>query len=857
MSRIINFKTEYSINPICIETKKPRFSWAYELSNNFVQSSYKILVATSEALLTENTADMWNSGEVLSQQNINIVYAGNELKNCGRYFVKIIVKTTHGMHESDINYFEIAPDENTWIVSYRTLPFTANGAAIAFRRDFKIEDKVVKRARAYVLAIGWHEFYINGNKKGESLYNPVISDYNKRIYYNAYDITQDLKLNNGVGVLVGNGWNGLSQVCAMFYIEYMDGTDAYIQAGEYERAWKARISPITFSSVFDGEMYDSRLEKTMQGWSEYNPKLGLTAGWHYTAVKLHTKEIKIRAQQVQDITIQETIYPVKSNKFDGCEIIDFGIMLTGRCSIKVNGKSGAKVVLQFSEMLHENGTLNLKSLRNAVNTDVYILNDNGEQSWAPRFSFRGFRYVKVSIEGEAVLTEILAETVRTNTEKVGSFNCSDEFLNGLHEIAVRTEECNHQGILSDCPQRDERMGWLNDLTSRVYQTINNFGMELFFDKILYDIKDTMSVSGAIKDTAPYYIGNEVADPVSISYLLLGKFAFERYGDVRIVEKNYKAFGKWVNFLHSKTENGVLPLGLYGDWVPAIKLIPKNSGFNLALPIPIISTAYLYWHYELMRDFADILNLQEDKKYYSNLLVETKKIFNANFYNEQTGTYCLNVQAMNAIALSLGLNEEKEKDKILNEIIKDLEARDYHMTCGNQSYRHLLGVLAENGRNDVVMKILKNKNYPSVGFMLANGATTVWERWEKEISATEDNMHSYCHPMFASYDYWFYQYAAGINFNITKEGLQSFEIKPAYVEDLNFVDCSYNTPNGVLTVKYNKTNDKTIEYAISVPSNTKAKIVLPFTSIKNNCGVSIQDKLYNVASGIHTFTCIIN
>lgn len=826
MAEIVKFKTEYIENPIGIETQTPRFCWEYASESNLVQKSYRILVSSDIESLRKNYGDKWDSGVIRSSRNINVEYRGLPLSSSELCYVKVIAETHSGIVESKINTFEMGLFQKDWEISWRTLPYTACGSALVFRRNFTALPKEVERARAYVCGIGYHEFYINGKRIENGLLNPIVSDVSKVIYYNVYDITDEIREHNGAGILCGNGWNGFPQVAMVVYIKYKDGTEKYIKTKGLERTWKVKQSPIIRNGIFDGETYDARLEEEIAGWSEYNTVFSLNSGWFYAVGKLHDENIEIRSQLLQPIKVVEKLYPISKNIVNGKTILDFGKIITGWCAFTVNGKRGDEVCLKFSEVLFKDGRINPRSMRNAKNTDVYILKGDEKESYRPRFSYRGFRYVELTASQGVEVSEIYAEKLRTDTEKASAFTCADQLLNKLHEISVNTEECNHHSILTDCPQRDERMGWLNDLSCRLYQTVNNFNMELFFNKIEDDVFYSANEQGAIKDVVPYFgLGNEIADPVSIAPLLIARFAFERYDDLRLVEKHYDGIKKWVDYLESRTEDGILTIGTYGDWVPAIELIhADNPRLNKAFPIPVISTVYLFWYYKEFANLAKIIGNDADYRLYSSKAEAERNLINEKFYDKETHSYCINVQAMNSIALSLGICDEEEKKNVLKEIIKDLESRNYHITCGNQAYRHLFEALSVNGRNDIVLKVLRNREYPSWGYMVDNGATTVWERWEKEISETEENMHSYCHPMFGGYDYWFVNHFAGIGFHFNKAGEQSFSIRPQVILDIPSMHCEFNTLNGKLKVGYVIENDNVI-YKIVVPSNTRANVEL--------------------------------
>lgn len=829
MCKIISVKTEYSVNPIGIETQTPRFSWEYAQCDNLIQINYRIIVASSAKLIEQGVGDKWDSGVVSSNKSINVAYDGEQFRSSELCYVKVFAKTTAGDAQSDIATFETGLFEKDRTIAWHSCPLTASGAAMCFRRNFTVPElsggKTVERARAYVCGLGFHELYINGRKVGNAVANPVISDYNKRIYYNVYDVTPFItEEKNAIGILAGNGWYGEPRITAELYIAFTDGTEKRIVTNKIERLWKARSSPIISGTIFDGETYDARLEEELIGWSEYNESFGLNNGWYFAVWQKHDPEIGIYSQKVPPVIAEEEILYKEKRETIGGTAYDFGEILTGREVITVKGERGAKVTIKFGERQNDDGTLNYGSLRNAKNTDVYILSGNGEETFAPRFSYRGFRYAFLTVEGNAEIISFKAQRLRMNFERTGKFVCSDKMLEDLHNLSLRTEACNQNGILSDCPQRDERMGWLNDLASRLYQTCNNFDVSALLEKITDDITDTMDENGAIKDTAPYYLGSKIADPVSVAYLLIAEFAHIRYADYDIIGKNYDNYKKWVEYLLNKVENGILSKGIYGDWVPAISVVPYISRrFNKGVPIPLISSMYLYWHVELIKDFAKLTDRNADEKKYSSLLGELKNAINNRFYDENNNRYCEDVQSGNAIALSLGIAEEKARKGLFDAIVKDIENRGYHMTCGNQAYRHLIKVLSDNGRNDIVYKLLKNKEYPSWGYMLENGATTVWERWENSISTTEENMHSYCHPMFGSYDYWFYQSLAGINF--ADEGGYLLKIQPCGLNDVKNFECELKTFNGAVKVACDRTEQETI-WKITVPSNCEAQLTLP-------------------------------
>ena len=424
MAEIISVKTEYRENPIGIQTQNPRFSWTFAEADGLIQIGCRVLVASDPSLLQIGKADRWDSGELETNRSVNVAYCGSELKSCELCYVKVFADTTVGKAESAVFTFEMGLFEQDWSVAWRTLPLTAAGAAIAFRRNVTLPaDKKVVRARAYVLGLGYHEFYVNGKKKGSGVLNPVLSDCDKIVYYNIYDITEDLKEKNAIGILAGNGWFGSPKVAADVYVLFSDGTDLLIKTKQYERCWKARRSPIVANTIFDGETYDARIEEELGGWCEYNTTFGLNVGWYFAVPKKHDPSVKIRAQQMEEITVQKRIDVLSRHETENATIYDFGEILTGWCVLSAKGERGAKITLRFAEKLNEAGELDRKSLRNAVNTDTYILAGRESEQYRPRFSYRGFRYVEVRCEGSASITELFAERLRSNTRRTGTFCC--------------------------------------------------------------------------------------------------------------------------------------------------------------------------------------------------------------------------------------------------------------------------------------------------------------------------------------------------------------------------------------------------------------------------------------------------
>jgi alpha-L-rhamnosidase len=369
------------------------------------------------------------------------------------------------------------------------------------------------------------------------------------------------------------------------------------------------------------------------------------------------------------------------------------------------------------------------------------------------------------------------------------------------------------------------MGWLNDLTVRIEQAIYNFNMSRFYPKFIDDVEDTQNPDGSITCVAPFRFGMRPADPVCASYLLLAWKCYEFYGDERIVREHYAGMKAWVDFLNSRTENGIVNYSYYGDWCP-----PMEFGDRISKDTPgkMISTGYLYYCAKIISEMARITGNKADEEYYRELASKTGKAFNNTYWNEQTGGYSSNNQASNSFALYMGLVEEHNVPRVVSNLVEDVRKHDYHLTTGNLCTKYLVEVLTDYGYPEVAYKIVSQKTYPSWGYMLANGATTLWERWEY---ATGDDMNSHNHPMMGSVDSWFYKYVLGIKPDINYPAFQKFSIRPVIFNELDFAEGELKTVKGIIKSAWKK-KDGLLSLDVTIPANTTAKIYVPVKKNKS-------------------------
>ncbi|HVV72232.1 MAG TPA: family 78 glycoside hydrolase catalytic domain, partial [Verrucomicrobiae bacterium] len=586
--------------------------------------------------------------------------------------------------------------------------------------------------------------------------------------------------------------------------------------------------PIIHSSIFDGEYYDAREERP--GWaSSFHPpeEPDRTQQW-INAVATDPPGGQMVSQLQEPIKIVEMLAPsVIGEPRPGVYVLDAGRNLAGWAAIKARGRRGTKITLRFAESLSSDGTVNQENLRAAKAEDTCILKGGGEEAWEPSFTYHGFRYVQVDgLPHRPAADDISIRLVRTAVSPTGQFECSDELLNRIHRMVVATEASNLHSIPTDCPQRDERMGWLNDMTVRIEQALYNFDLSRLYPKWLEDIRDTQSAEGAITDTAPFRWGFRPADPVSASYLLAALKSYEFYGNERLIPQHFDGFKAWVKYLASRTEDGLVNYSYWGDWSPPEAFGTPGSVGSGAVsrntPGTLMSTGYLYYCARILTQMARIIGRTSEVALHEELADKTARAFNNKWWNSNTGGYGSNNQACNAFALFLGLVPHSRIDRVIANLVQDVRSHDCHLTTGNLCTKYLLEVLTQHGHAEVAFQIASQTTYPSWGYMLANGATTLWERWEHK---TGGQMNSHNHPMLGSVGSWFYKYAAGILPSMSGPGFETFTIKPHIFDRLSFVRAEYNSVKGMIKSAWRKEAGSLFLH-VTIPCNSTATVYVP-------------------------------
>lgn len=833
--RVDDLRCEYAVNPIGLDVPAPRLSWRLVSGRRAErQTAYQIQAATSPDLLQSGRPDLWDTGRTISDRSVQVAYGGPRLKSRQKAYWRVRVWDKDGRPTpySALAHWEMGLlDPADWKAHWIGYPEGWPGRPLYFRRDLRIA-KEVRQARAYIAGLGYYELRINGQRVGDHVLDPGWTDYSKRVLYVTYDVSEMLRQgNNVIAAVVGQGRYGMPKLLLQVEVQYADGTSEtiYTRGGHGAMSWRVTSGPILKSTVFDGETYDARLEKP--GWDSPEGKLpqgsDRTEGWT-TAVPVEPPGGRLVSQKLEPIRVVQTLSPVKlSEPKPGVAVYDTGQNLAGWAELRVSGPRGTRITLRFSENLYPDGTVNQENLRKAAATDVYILKGEGVEVWEPKFTYHGFRYVQVEgLLQRPTLDHIKVKVVRSAVEANGKLETSNDLINRIQKMVWWTEASNLHSVPTDCPQRDERQGWMNDLTVRLEGMILNFDVPRFLTKFLDDVRDTQQPDGAIADTVPFRWGQRPADPVSASFLLLAWLPYEYYGDTRLIQEHFDAFKAWVDFLWSKTHNGIVTYGYYGDWSPprafAVGGLLGIGANSKDTPERLMSTGYLYYCARITARMAAILQRPKDRARYENIARQVAEAFQREYWNEKIGGYGANNQAANSFALYLGLVPNERVPRVMDNLVKDVESNGFHLTTGNLCTKYLLEALSQHGRSDVAYRVATQTTYPSWGYMLDNGATTLWERWEH---MTGGQMNSHNHPMMGSVSAWFYRHLGGIQPDPDTPGFRRFLLKPQPVEGLDWVRGEWKSPYGLIRSSWRRT-EKGLAWEIVVPPNSAAEVWLP-------------------------------
>jgi len=847
-------KVEQLVNPLGIDVEQPMLSWQIVSQKRGVtQTAYQVLVASSAEKLAKNEGDLWNSDKVNSSESIYVKYGGKALTSRTKCFWKVKTWTSIGESQwSETNFWSMGllyykDWPKAWIGFDRAFPWDSieNASRLSaryFRKEFESK-KIVKSATASIIGLGLYQLFINGKKVSDDVLAPSPTDYNKNVKANTYDVTAYIQNGkNAVGAVLGNGrffamrqdekpykikTFGFPKMLLNLHIVYTDGTTTDI---ETDNTWKGTADgPIRTNNEYDGEEYDAT--KEFVGWN----KTGFDDSKWLDAEYVQEPSGTIEAQMNENMKVMKTLQPVAIKKLSGNRyILDMGQNMVGWLQIKVKGERGQQIKLRFAESLQDNGELFRENLRNAENTDIYQLKGGEQETWEPNFVYRGFRFVELSgYTYQPSIDDFVGKMVYDDIATVGTFKTSNASLNQIFDNAWWSIAGNYKGMPLDCPQRNERMPWLGDRGEVAYGENFVFDNERIYTKWLQDIRNSQKEDGAIPDVAPafwrYYSDNMTwaGTIVSITDMLYGQT-----GNVQVVNDNYPAIKKWLSYMQDRyMENYIMIKDSYGDWCAPPVTIEAGRGKSAdkKYPSQLLSTAYHYHFLQLMMKYSKLTGNDADYKGFETLAEKVKDAFHKKFYNDK-GFYGDNKLTDNIIPLYFGMVPKAEIEKVFKNIVYIVEVTNNgHLSNGLVGVQWLMRCLNDYGRPDLAYTIATQKTYPSWGYMIENGATTIWELWNGNTAHPRMNSQNHV-MMLGDLLIWYYENLAGIKAKIP--GFKEIIMKPeTSISGLNYVDASFNSPYGKINSNWKKEKN-TFSWTISIPANTSAEVYLPATNQKS-------------------------
>jgi alpha-L-rhamnosidase len=874
-------------SPMALDILKPRFSWILPMEGRGkAQTGYHLIVASSLTKIDSDQGDMWDTGLINSDQSTHVRYNGKPLQSNKEYYWKVRIRDESGklLPFGKTGIFntglldpldwhavwigkgdpgEIVADVDSFLtqkMSKDVLKVIPDSRSPMFRKEFRVEKKI-ERARIFVAGLGLYELRLNGQKIGTNVLSQSKTDFRKRILYNTYDVTKLLNEGiNALGVMLGNGWfngqrkfwgwqyqwYGSPRVILQLEIEYTDGTRSKVVT---DGNWRSSWAPITFNCLFDGEHYDARLEEKnwdtpgydQRHWEHVNIVPG-PGGKLSSALHQPGKVTKV----LPTLTLTEP----RPDTF----VFDLGQNLAGWVRLKVQGASGTKVKLKFAERLLPNGMIDPSSSRAALQEDQYTLKGDGTEIFEPRFTYHGFQYVQVTgFPGKPNKDAIEGRFAHSSVDPTGVFESSNDLINRIHYATVQSQRSNIQmGVPTDDTQRPERQGWGADALMTSQQAMLNVDIQRIYRKWFQDYRDQQDNLGRISDIVPR-AGIEEDMVWSSAFVIMPWYQFLHYNDTAVLEENYHAILRYLNFLATQGRTDVKPkeagenplfgeLKIYphmigylqqsqwGDHLSLAKGFKGRSGLPLS-----ISTAFYYHDIKVMEGIAAVLGKKEDQKLLGSLSQQVLQAFNQKFYNRQPGYYDDRSQAAQTWPLFFGMVPKDSEDAVFKWLITDIvDSNKVHPTTGYVGTKYLIDLLTMKGRQDLVWEMAMKKDFPSWSYFLRDGRTTITESWAGGGSQNHVVLGSAIDP-------WFYTVLAGINTDERAPGFKQFTIKPYIPEhDLDWVKSSVETVHGTIKSAWQKKGQGlTLEF--TVPANTKATIHIPSASgaIVTEKGVSID------------------
>jgi alpha-L-rhamnosidase len=855
---VTQLKCNNLVNPLGTDNK-PFFSWVVESKKRGQkQTAYRIIISSFQNKIISGEGEIWDSRKKISDQTSWIIYDGKDLSSGNKYYwrVQIWDGNNNPSAWSDPAFFVTGLfNGKDWCgakwICFETIPDSmklvpgvhGNGDNLGevvkkrcvipyFRKEFSA-DKKIRQALIFVSGLGQYELYLNGEKKGDRFLSPGWTQYDKSYLYNVFDVTVNIKSGtNVIGAIVGNGFfninreryrklviaYGAPEMILKLEIEYDDGSKKIITSDE---TWKTSPSPITFSSIYGGEDYDARLEQINWNIADFNDskwKMALPVDGPHGIPKPET-DYPVKVLQ----TIKPSdIYNPEKNIF----VYDYHQNASGIIKLKINGKRGQEVKLIPGELLDEDSLVNQKASGSPYYFS-YILHGEKEESWVPKFSYYGFRYVQVegavpankSNPGKLpVISGLEFLHTRNSSPEVGSFRCSNQLFNSIYELIKWSIKSNLASIATDCPHR-EKLGWLEQTHLMGNSIKYLYDIHNLYCKMIDDMKEAQLDNGLVPDIAPEFVpfssGFRDSPEWGSASVILPWDMYIWYGDIETVRKAYPMMKKYLDYLKGKSENNILSYGL-GDWYD---LGPKSPGEAQLTPKALTATSIYFYDNKLMAEMAAISGNDEDAGYYRNLAEKIRVSFNKKFFNETTKVYSTGSQSAYSMPLFFGMVDEKYRKDVIANLMDSIHENKNALTAGDVGYRYLIKVLEQEGYSQLIFDMNSKTDVPGYGYQLSKGATSLTESWAA-LKYVSNN-----HMMLGHLMEWFFSGLGGISQTEGSTAFQNILIAPEPVGDITWAETSYNSVNGEIKCFWKITDNKLIIKVI-IPANCKGTIIIP-------------------------------
>ena len=844
--KLAGLRVEYQENPLGIDARRPRLSWQIQSpGRGVVQSAYQIRVARTEQDLRDGSNLIWDSGQVKSDESAHRSYDGPPLQTGQRFYWQVRVWDGSGKSSDwsvpaywEMGLLEPGDWQASWIEPNLREDVKKSEPAPMLRRAFKISGDV-EQARVYATALGLYELHLNGHRVGDQFFTPGWTSYRKRLQYQTYDVTQLLKSgDNALGVMLGNGWyrgylawsgkrNLYGERLALLLqikIRYKDGREELIGTDQH---WKATTGPLLMSEIYHGETYDARLEKA--GWA--TPGFS-DQEWSSVKIVNHRKDHLI-APAGPPVRKIEEIKPVKIFKTAAGETVaDLGQNMVGWVRLKAQGTAGTTIRLRHAEVLDKAGNFYTENLREAKATLQYTLKGGGIETYEPHFTFFGFRYVAVDgYPGELTPDSLTGVVVHSDLSPTGEFETSNRTVNQLQHNIVWGQKGNFLDVPTDCPQRDERLGWTGD--AQVFARTAAFNMDVagFFTKWLKDLAADQYETGSV----PYVIPDVLSTPGAPAggsaawadaAVIIPWTIYLSYGDQRILEQQYESMSKWVGYERKRAGDDYIWSGdfHFGDWLAFATTRPDYPGSTTGKDL--IATAFFAHSTDLLQRIAHILGKEDDASRYAELFAKIKDAFRREFVTEN-GRVGEDTQTAYALALQFDLLPNDLRPVAAKRLAKEIRERK-HLTTGFVGTPYLCHVLSRYGYLDEAYMLLNRDQYPSWLYPVKQGATTIWERWDGQKpdgSFQDKGMNSFNHYAYGAIGEWMYRVMAGIEIDEAAPGYKHTLIQPQPGGGFMSVKASHQTMYGKISSAWTRKGGS-FELAVEIPANTRATVRLP-------------------------------